>query len=88
MTNENKIPEQLEQSEQWEKSKQLNTKSKVEREQLKEILNQHLSENEMENSWKKVEEWYLEDQSEGILVEKVIEQFPFLEKIFIELGLL
>lgn len=56
-------------------------------EQIKDGIHKStLSEEEKTNAYKHVEEWFLEDQADGIVHEKIIEEMPFLQSIFAELG--
>ncbi|MEO1942006.1 MAG: hypothetical protein ABGW77_03845 [Campylobacterales bacterium] len=63
--------------------------SREELKKLKEIVKEHpeIGEEERSNTLKHLEEWYIEDQAEGILLEELLERFPFLEGLLMELGL-
>jgi len=47
-----------------------------------------LSESEMSDSFKRIEEWYEEDKSFGSLYQELAEISPKIEALFAELGLI
>jgi hypothetical protein len=63
---------------------------KVDPTQLVEAIeqSQKLKPEEKKVTLEHIREWYLEDQAQGILVETLLEKFPFLEALFVELGLI
>ena len=65
-------------------------KAEVEPSQLIEaiIKSDQLDPLQKKSSVELIQEWYLEDQANGILIEELLEKFPFLESLFIELGLI
>ena len=64
--------------------------SREEVEKLKEAVKEHptIGEEEKSNTLQHLEEWYLEDQAEGLLLQELLEKFPFLEGVLVELGLI